>query len=147
MGGERGQCERSETVPNEAPKNGAPPDPEVRATRSRRRFTVEYKQGILREAEACRGSKQIGALLRREGLYSSHLGAWKRQLSQAPKRRGRKPTDPLLAQVIEENRKLKQENARTLRRLARAETIIDIQKKVSTLLGIPLNQNESDGSE
>lgn len=147
LGGERRQGEGSETAPSDAPKNGAPHDPEVRAISSRRRFTSEYKERILREAEACRGTGQIGAMLRREGLYSSHLGAWKKQLAVAPKRRGRKPMDAALVQTMEENRKLKLEKARLERRLARAETIIDIQKKVSALLGIPLSPSENDGSE
>jgi transposase-like protein len=123
------------------------PDPEVIASPSRRRFTAAYKQRVLREAEACRGTGQIAALLRREGLYSSHLAAWRKQLALAPKQRGRKPTDPALCAQIEQNRKLTRDNARLERRLAQAEAIIDIQKKVSALLGIPLNHPDSEGSD
>ncbi len=123
------------------------PDPEVAASNSRRRFSAAYKQRILREAEACRGTGQIAALLRREGLYSSHLAAWRKQQSLSPKRRGRKPQDPALCAQIEQNRKLTRENARLERRPAQAEAIIDIQKKVSALLGIPLNQPDSEGSD
>ncbi len=123
------------------------PDPEVPATAKRRRFTAEYKRSILDRAEACREEGAIGALLRREGLYSSHLSTWRRQRRQGelkgltPKKRGRKPTgDPL----AEENRHLHAENARLTRQLRQAETIIDVQKKVSTLLGITLPETPTD---
>lgn len=139
--------ERSEAERSEGPKDPLPPDSEVAATPARRRFTAEYKQRILREAEAFRGTGQIAALLRREGLYSSHLAAWRKQQSDAPKRRGRKPQNPAVSAQIEENRKLLRENARLQRRLAQAEAIIDIQKKVSALLGIPLNPSDSEGSD
>lgn len=153
LGPERREVERSETERSDGPKIAPIPDPEVIASPSRRRFTAVYKQRILREAEACRGTGQIAALLRREGLYSSHLAAWRKsqtrmaQLALAPKQRGRKPTDPALSAQIEQNRKLTRENARLERRLAQAEAIIDIQKKVSALLGIPLNHPESEGSD
>lgn len=129
------------------------PDPEVIASPARRRFSAAYKQRILREAEACRGTGQIAGLLRREGLYSSHLATWRKsqtrmaQLALAPQQRGRKPTDPALCAQIEQNRKLTRDNARLERRLAQAEAIIDIQKKVSALLGIPLNHPDSEGSD
>lgn len=113
----------------------------------RRRFSQAYKQRILREAENCREARQIASLLRREGLYSSHLAAWRKQLAEAPKRRGRKPLDAALVLQREENRKLQREKSRLERRLAQAEAIIDIQKKVSELLGIPLSPLESDGSD
>ncbi len=147
LGPERREGERSETERSDGPKIAPPPDPEVIASLSRRRFTVAYKQRILREAEACRGTSQISSLLRREGLYSSHLAAWRKQLSLAPKKRGRKPADPALTAQIEQIRKLSRENARLERRLAQAEAIIDIQKKVSALLGIPLNHPDSEGSD
>lgn len=130
-----------------APQAAAIPDPEVPATPKRRRFTAEYKRSILEQAEACREEGAIGALLRREGLYSSHLSTWRRQRQQGelegltPKKRGRKPTaDPL----AEEIRRLRAENARLTRQLQKAETIIDVQKKVSTLLGISLPEPPSD---
>ncbi len=112
---------------------------EVSEKAKRRRFTAEYKAKILREAERCKSPGQVGALLRREGLYSSLLSEWRRQRDQVAKaalkgiRRGPKPrvVDPRIHQ-------LERENARLERRLAQAEAIIDIQKKVSALLGIPL---------
>jgi len=116
-------------------------DPEVPEKAVRRRFTAEYKQSILRQADACRDEGAIGALLRREGLYSSHLSVWRRQREEGTRRalsekRGRKSTASPLAQ---ENARLKAENARLAQRLEQAETIIEVQKKVSTLLGIPLS--------
>ncbi|MCP5117707.1 MAG: transposase [bacterium] len=93
---------------------------------------------ILAQVESCREQGDIGALLRREGLYSSHLSKWRQQRQKGalagltPKKRGRKPTANPLA---EENRRLQTENARLKRQLLQAETIIDVQKKVSTLLG------------
>lgn len=146
-GTERREGERSETERSSVPQNAPPPDAEVAVEPSRRRFTASYKERILREGEACRGTGQIAALLRREGLYSSHLAAWRKQLALAPKKRGRKPIDPGLSAQIEQNRKLARENARLERRLAQAEAIIDIQKKVSALLGIPLNHPDSEGSD
>ena len=122
----------------------AAPDPEVTERATRRRFTAEYKRRILREADACKGNGDLGLLLRREGLYSSHLATWRRQrdaiarVSLAPKKRGRtaKPVDPRVKQ-------LRWENARLKRRLERAEAIIEIQKKASELLGIPLKHLDS----
>ena len=127
-------------------RNGTAPDPEVSAVRPRRRFTSAYKQRIVHEAAGCAGSGEIGALLRREGLYSSHLANWRKQVATTPKRRGRKPTDAALAAQVEANRKLQVKYRGLERRLARAEAIIDIQKKVSELLGIPLSPIESDES-
>jgi transposase-like protein len=145
--GERSGPDRSGGAANSSSASAPAPDPEVPATAKRRRFTAEYKRSILDQAEACRGEGAIGALLRREGLYSSHLTTWRRQRQQGelegltPKKRGRKPTtDPL----AEENRRLRAENARLARQLQRAETIIDVQKKVSTLLGITLPETPSD---
>ncbi len=143
----RREVKRSESERGLGSNAAPPPDPEVIASPSRRRFTAAYKQHILQQAEACRGTGQIAALLRREGLYSSHLAAWRKQLALAPKKRGRKPLNPALCSQIEQNRKLSRENARLKRRLAQAETIIDIKKKVSLLLGIPLNQPDSEGSD
>jgi len=128
---------------------GAVPNPEVLAKASRRRFTADYKRQILQQADACTEPGQLGALLRRQGLYSSHLTTWRRQREQgalealAGKRRGPKPTGHLLA---EDNRKLQRENQRLARRLQQAELIIEIQKKASAILGIPLNSLDSEGS-
>jgi len=117
------------------------PDPEVPEKPKRRQFTAEYKRSIVAQAEACRDDGAIGALLRREGLYSSHLTTWRRQKEQGelealtPKKRGRKST---ATPLTEENQRLRKENARLSRRLEQAELIIDVQKKVSALLGISL---------
>jgi transposase-like protein len=111
----------------------------------RRRFTAEYKERIVREAEGCTQPGQIGALLRREGLYSSHLDKWRRKLAQGGRaalmeaKRGRKPKR---MPVEIENEALRKRNARLERRLQQAETIIEIQKKVSEILGIPLTRIE-----
>jgi transposase len=118
-----------------------PPDPEVLEKKPRRKFTAAYKLRILKEAEACTEPGEIGALLRGEGLYSSNLASWRRQCDQgrfkglSPKKRGRKPKarNPLaekLAQLDRENRQLRQ-------KLKQAETIIEVQKKISDLLGVP----------
>jgi transposase-like protein len=118
------------------------PDPEVLPKASRRTFSAGEKLRILNEADACTQPGQIGALLRREGLYSSHLVKWRRlraagQLQAlAPQPRGPKPTSP--DPVAEELAHLRQENARLQARLAKAELIIDVQKKVAQLLGANL---------
>lgn len=128
-----------------------PADPEVTARAARRRFTAEYKLRVLRQAEACAGAGpgDVGALLRREGLYSSHLTTWRRQWEQgslaalSPKARGRRAAapSPLARRVAE----LERENAQLLQRLRQAETIISVQKKVSDLLGIPLTRGDTGG--
>ena len=125
------------------------PDPEVvpRTTRAERRtFTAEYKAWVLEEAEKCRSQPGgIGALLRREGLYSSHLARWRRQQAVAgltaltPKKRGRR-ADP----NAEELKRLQRENARLLRQLERADLIIAAQKKLSEALGITLEREEDE---
>jgi transposase-like protein len=114
------------------------PDPEVVAKAQRRKFTAEYKLAIVEEAGRATDPGAIGALLRREGLYSSHLVEWRRlrqagALGALSKKRGRKPARNPLA---EENCKLKAELARVNKKLQQAEIIIDVQKKVSALLGI-----------
>ncbi len=129
----------------------AAPDPEVPAKATRRRFTADYKLRILTLADACTVPGSLGALLRREGLYSSNLTAWRRQRDAGtlsaltPKKRGRKAKgrDPLLL----ENEKLRKENARLAMRLRHTELIIDVQKKVSQMLGIPLATSEEGGSD
>jgi len=126
------------------------PDPEVPERAARRRFTAEYKLRVLREADTDAGAGEIGALLRREGLYSSHLTTWRRQREQGalaaltPKKRGRSaaPVSPLARRVAE----LEREKARLERRLKQAETIIEVQKKVSEILGIPLKTSDDAGS-
>jgi transposase-like protein len=115
-------------------------DPEVVPKASRRQFSAAEKLRILQEADACTQPGQIGALLRREGLYSSHLAKWRRlralgQLQAlSPHQRGPKAVaDP----IAEELAALRRENARLQAQLTRAETIIDVQKKLSHLLGLP----------
>jgi transposase-like protein len=111
------------------------PDPEVAPKAKRRRFSAEYKLRILREAEACSRPGEIGALLRREGLYSSLLSDWRRQREAGaleglrPRKRGRKPA-PEKQRVTE----LERENARLRHRLEQAEAIIDVQKKLARIL-------------
>ena len=123
-------------------------DPEVVPRAKRRRFSAEYKLRILEEVEVCGEHGQIGSLLRREGLYSSHLTTWRHQRKQgqleglSPKNRGRKPSvDEALAKELAE---LKRDNQRLENRLQQAETIIEVQKKLSGLLGLTLNENQSD---
>jgi transposase-like protein len=128
----------------------APPDPEVEARPRRRRFTAKYKLEVLSKADACKNEPgEIGELLRREGLYSSHLTEWRRQrdegaLAALGRKRGRKPNPD--SELIRENERLRRELARLQKRLDRAEVIIDVQKKVSALLGIPLSAPDSDES-
>lgn len=138
--------ERTESVERERP---APP-PEVLEKPVRRRFTVEYKVRILAEADACTETGQLGELLRREGLYSSHLSTWRRQRDEGalagltPKRRGRKAKakNP----VADENEHLQRENRRLKEKLRQAELIIDVQKKVSEMLSIPLKNPDGEGA-
>ena len=123
------------------------PDPEVVPKAKRRQFTARYKMRILEEADRCSERGQIGELLRREGLYSSLLSNWRQQraLGQlqglASKKRGRKPQDPAAAELAQ----LRRENERLRVQLEQAEIIIDVQKKLSELLG--LTTGESDGNE
>ena len=127
------------------PVRALAPDPEVPATVERRRFTAEYRLRILTEADACKKSGELGALLRREGLYSSMLANWRRQRAQGAlqemraRRRGPKPqpVDPRVKALETENRRLQ-------RKLQRAETIITLQKKVAEILGIPLTPLDID---
>jgi transposase len=141
-----GRVADEDAVASEAATEGAPaPDPEVRVSPAspgkaqRRQFSAEYKRQILQEAEACTTPGEVGALLRREGLYSSHLASWRRQRERGelqgltPTRRGRK-ANPEAAEL----ERLRRENAKLRERLAQADTIIDVQKKVSQLLGVPL---------
>ena len=148
-------AERSEAERSEAERSGAAgktvapqpptpprPDPEVVASAKRRTFTAEYKLRILAEADAAAAHPgAIGALQRREGLYSSHLVTWRREREAGilkgltPRQRGPKPKrNPL----DEEIQKLRRENQRLTEELRKAEIIIDVQKKVGTLLGWPL---------
>ena len=130
-------------------KDGAPkktgilslPDPEVPEKKPRRRFTAAYKLRILQEYETCREPGEIGALLRREGLYHSNISTWRKQRDQGalqgltPRKRGRKTKkpDPMAQKVA----RLERENRQLAKKLKQAETIIEVQKKISEILGIP----------
>ena len=123
------------------------PEVEVSEKASRRRFSAEYKRKILKEADSCTREGEIGALLRREGLYSSHLSVWRAARKRgeiaglAPKKRGPKvaPPDPRDRKIAE----LERETRRWKARAVRAEALVDLQKKVSAIMGIALP--ESDG--
>ena len=114
-----------------APSGATDPDPEVPAKIQRRRFTAAYRLRIVRQADACKKLGEVGALLRREGLYASHLTTWRHQREQGElvagraRKRGPKPLDPRVKQLDGENRRLQ-------RKLQRAETIITLQKKVGS---------------
>lgn len=124
------------------------PDPEVLAKPRRRTFRAAYKLRILQQVDACTAPGEISALLRREGLYSSHLTEWRRSRERGalhalePVQRGpkAKALDPQAVELA----KLRKEYARVTERLRKAELIIDVQKKVAQLLGIPLKDAESD---
>lgn len=126
-----------------------PADPEVAATAKRRQFSSREKRRILAAADRCTAVGEIGALLRREGIYSSHLTTWRKQRATTeraalePQKRGRK-ADPASAEARREEA-LTRENARLRHQLAQAHTIIDVQKKLCTLLGLPTAETP-DGS-
>ena len=121
------------------------PDPAVAAKPQRRRFTAEYKLRILREVERAKEPGAIGVILRREGLYASHLVTWRRERDRVAnagltaRKRGPKatPKDPRLTH-------LERENAQLRRRNQQVETLLEIQKKASELLGIPLSAHNND---
>lgn len=115
------------------------PDTEVVAKAKHRQYTAEYKLKILRELDGSQGTGETGALLRREGLYSSHLTKWRRQRERGelggltPQKRGPK-ADPQSVELA----KLQRENERLRERLRQAELIIEVQKKVAQMLGVPI---------
>ena len=125
------------------------PDPEVVPTAKRRRFTTQEKVRILKEADACTEPGELGALLRREGIYSSYLSRWRRARDRgelqalSPKRRG--PKSAADRGLTKELAKLQRENERLRGRLAQAEAIMEAQKKLSELLG--LNPRETGNDE
>ena len=138
---ERSEGDRRATDGKSGPDRTTRPDPEVVAQAQRRRFTADYKQRILAQAGQAKGAGGVGALLRREGLYSSLLTAWRREaqtgIRQAltPQKRGPKSQRDALQ---EENQKLQKENARLVEELRKAAIVIDVQKKVGALLGWPI---------
>jgi transposase len=112
---------------------------EVLAQAKRRRFTLEYKREILREADRCSKPGETGALLRREGLYSSHLSAWRAARDRGELGgRGNRKRGPE-AKALEKNAKriaeLERENRGLRKRAERAEALVEVQKKLSELLG------------
>lgn len=147
-GGERSEPERSGGGSERPAALEGVPSPAVLERSTRRRFTAEYKLHVLKQADACKVPGEIGALLRREGLYSSHLVEWRRQrerITQAGmegRKRGPKPrgADPRIVQLERENKQLR-------RRLERVDLLLDIQKKASVLLGIPLNRPDSEEND
>lgn len=154
VGSERSEAERSEAERNAGtakPTAGQvrlmAPDPEVSAKSSRRRFSASYKARIVREADACQEPGEIGALLRREGLYSSSLANWRKEYRNgaesalADDKRGRKPIKNPLEPEVD---KLRRELERTEKKLKQAELIIEFQKNLCEILGIsPTGVSES----
>ena len=138
--------ERTETTE----KKLTTPSTEVPEKPVRRRFTAQYKLRILAQADRCTEMGQVGELLRREGLYSSLLSTWRKQRDEGvlagltPKRRGRKakPKNPLAEKMT----RLERENERLKTKLRQAELVIDVQKKVSEILNIPLKHPDDEGA-
>lgn len=130
------------------PDETAKPETEVPEKATRRRFTTAYKSDILRRAEGCHRAGELGALLRKEGLYTSHLSQWRRAREKAAAkgaegiRRGRKPrlADDRDVKIADLEKKLSRANAR----LVKADLMLELQKKVSEILGIALPSIESD---
>jgi transposase len=145
-GGERSEPQQGAGPPERANETGEPPigETEVLERAKRRQFTSEYKLRIVREAERCRSDSAIGALLRREGLYSSHLVNWRKLAEQgqleglAARKRGRKgkKSDP----AAKELEKLRRENQKLKADLEEVRVLLDFQKKVAGMLGVRLNR-------
>ena len=128
---------------SETGKKEAKISPEVSEKATRRRFTRAYKEQILAQADRCNAPGQLGELLRREGLYSSNLSRWRRQRDAgtlAAKQRGRKPNPN--KKENQELAKLKRDNVRLTERLRQAELIIEVQKKVSEMMGSKLPEQD-----
>jgi len=151
VGGTEGARRATGVSPTSAPEAEVPApagvETEVVAKAQRRRFTAEYKRRVVREADRCTTAGAIGALLRREGLYSSHLTTWRAARDRgeldglAPKKRGPKVNvpDPRDKRIAEQER----ETARWKKRAERAEALVELQKKVAALLGMPLEDEKS----
>lgn len=143
---EPGPEERSDEGPGSGAPAGDPvPDPEVVAKPTRRQFSAAYRLRILEEADRCTESGEIGRLLRREGLYTSHLSAWRKARREgtlqglAPRKRGARSTrDPRDAKV----RALEAKVVRLEKELEKAHTILDVQGKVAGLLGLNLDNGK-----
>lgn len=153
-GAERAVGERSRAAAGSADRAGTlrdVADPELVERAERRRFTADYKLRIVQEADACTRPGEIGALLRREGLYTSHLSTWRRQRDQGAlaalaRPRGRPKPNPLEA----ENAELRRRAERAEAELAKARKVIEVQGKVSALLDVllePRGETPDRGSE
>jgi transposase-like protein len=150
-GGTEGARRATGVFPGGAPAAEPPAvsaaETEVVAKAQRRRFTAEYKRRIVREADRCTTAGAIGALLRREGLYSSHLTTWRAARDRgeleglAPKKRGPKtpPPDPRDKKIAEQEREI----GKWRKRAERAEALVEVQKKVAALLGTPFDSEPS----
>lgn len=138
-----------ELVAVSAVGSGIPADPEVAATAKRRQFSGSERRRILAAADRCTAPGEVGALLRREGIYSSQLAAWRKKRVATGRggldsqKRGRK-ADPAIAEARREEA-LTRENKRLRHQLAQAHTIIDVQKKLCTLLGLPTAESPDEG--
>ena len=146
-GGERSEPERSDS-PGVAPPDPAP-NPEVTEKATRRKFSAKYKARILEKADACKGKPgALGELLRKEGLFSSQLSVWRKQRENGqmqglvPKKRGRKGSGK--PSKTKREKELERENRRLLRRNDKLELMLEIQKKTSELLGIPMEPLDLD---
>lgn len=128
---ERAEGERSEAAGGSAAPQ-AVPDPELVERPKRRSFSAEYKLKVLKQADACKKPGEVGALLRREGLYSSHISTWRsqREAGELGRKRGRKAADPL----EKENAELRRRAERAEAELAKARKVIEVQGNVSALL-------------
>lgn len=160
-GVERSGTERSAGSPPPTPKNAgilqtpstplnSPPNPEVLEKPQRRRLSADYKLRIVQEADRCTQHGQLSALLRREGLYSSHLKKWRNQRDSGAlgalhgKKRGPKKTTPNL--MVKQMAQQQREISRLEKRLKRAEAIIEFQKKIAEILDIPLKNPDEEGN-
>jgi transposase len=147
-----GETERARRASGVFPAAAAPTAPgvaptEVEPRAHRRSFTAEYKRRILREADRCTRPGELGALVRREGLYFSHIRHWRAARARgelaalSPKKRGPKPVPPDLRdkKIAEQEREI----ARLSKRAERAEALVELQKKVAALLGTPFENEKS----
>src|SRR4051794_15807705 len=144
---ERAVGERGESSRGARGASGSPPDPELVERPKRRRFTAKYKLEILEQADACIRPGELGALLRREGLYTSHLTYWRKQrkdgaLRELGKPRGRKPVDRREQEIAQLKRKLERSEAE----LAKMKRVVEIQGNVSALLEEMLGSGSAPGS-
>jgi hypothetical protein len=144
---ERAVGERGESSRGARGASGTAPDPELVERPKRRRFTAKYKLEILEKADACSRPGEVGELLRREGLYTSHLTYWRKQrkdgaLKELGRARGRKPADRRDGEIAELRRRAERAEAE----LDKARRVIEIQGNVSALLGQMLGAEGADES-